>query len=165
MHSNFWQSIKTYVSSLQIRAIVKVPSLDRPKLAIRRMGTISLDILMYSYQLVAMNAPIWLENSLSLCVAVGKKLILPFRWLLILIRALLGLRLLPILRFLLLTILSSLFFTSLAGIYLGSYWIAENIYEPLGWWVGIFTGLIFTGLVIYGWIQVLGRMPRPNAGN
>ena len=29
------------------------------------------------------------------------------------------------------TILSSLFFTSLAGIYLGSYWIAKNIYEPL----------------------------------
>ena len=46
-------------------------------------------------------------------------------------------------------ILSSLFITSLAGIYLGSYWIAENIYEPLGWWVGIFSGLIFTGLVIY----------------
>ena len=63
------------------------------------------------------------------------------------------------------TILSSLFFTSLAGIYLGSYWIAKNIYEPLGWWVGIFTGLIFTGLVVYGWKQVIGRMPRANAGN
>jgi len=60
-------------------------------------------------------------------------------------------------------ILVSLFFTVLAGVYLGAYWIGQNIYIPLGWWVGVFTGLIITGLVVFGWIQILARMPENNA--
>jgi len=60
-------------------------------------------------------------------------------------------------------ILSSLFVAVLAGIYLGAYWIAQNVSTPLGWWVGVFSGLVFTGLIIFGWIQILARMPESNA--
>jgi len=60
-------------------------------------------------------------------------------------------------------ILSSLVVTALAGIYLGAYWVAQNVSTPFGWWAGVFSGLIFTGLIVFGWIQILARMPASNA--
>jgi len=59
--------------------------------------------------------------------------------------------------------LISLFITAIAGIYIGAVWVSANIHSSFGWWAGLFSGLLLTSVVLFGVIQILGRLRNSNA--